>query len=167
MSVVASFVYSENGIPLTRVDRVEPGRDGRAKEFPPYRALPRGGFAKKPGLNGMKLPLYRVDEVRAAIAAGAAVFLAEGEGKADALRDALRKAKLAAAVTTLFGGANATLTDAHLASLTGAQSVSCWQIPTTQDVGLRLHARSASLQRIRHATSESSICIPSTPMAAT
>ena len=31
MSVVASFVYSENGIPLTRVDRVEPGRDGRAK----------------------------------------------------------------------------------------------------------------------------------------
>jgi hypothetical protein len=123
MSVVASFIYSENGIPLARVDRVERGRHGRGKEFLPYRALPGGGFAKKPGLNGMKLPLYRVDEIRAAIEAGATIYVVEGEGNADALRDPLRKAGSTAAVTTLFGGATATLTDAQLASLSRAPSV--------------------------------------------
>jgi hypothetical protein len=123
MSVVASFVYSENGVSLARVDRVEPGRDGRRKEFIPYLALPGGGFAKKPGLKGVKLPPYRVDEIRAAIAVGKTIYLAEGEGKGDALRDVLRKAGLAAAVTTLFGGANATFTDAHVASLSGAPNV--------------------------------------------
>jgi hypothetical protein len=90
--VVASFPYKENGKSKGRVDRVEPGRNGRAKEFFPYLALPQGGFAKKAGLNGTTLPLYRVDEVRAAIAGGEAVYLVEGEGKADTLRAALRSA---------------------------------------------------------------------------
>lgn len=123
MSAVASYVYGENGVTIARVDRVEPGLNGRDKDFLPYRALPGGGFAKTPGLKGMKLPLYRVDEVRAAIDAGETIYLVEGEGKGDALRDLLRKAGSVAAVTTLFGGATATLTDAHLASLSGARSV--------------------------------------------
>ena len=114
----------------------------------------------------MKLPLYRVDEVRAAIEAGEAIYLAEGEGKADALRDALRKAKSAAAVTTLFGGANAILTDAHLASLTGAQRVVI--LADSDDAG-----RKAATARAQRITAEYPACdvrivdlYPSTPMAA-
>ena len=144
MSLVRSFFYSENGVPVARVDRVEPGLNGRSKDFFPYRALPGGGFAKKPGLNGMKLPLYRVDDGRAAIEAGEAIYLAEGEGKTDALRDALRKDESAAAVTTLFGGANAILTDAHLAALSGAPRVVI--LADSDDAGRK--AATARAQRI-------------------
>ena len=64
-----------------------------------------------------------MDQVRVAIASGEAIYLAEGEGKANALLDMLRNAASGAAVTTLFGGANARLTDAHLASLSDATDV--------------------------------------------
>jgi AAA domain/Toprim-like len=144
MTVIASYVYCENGVSLARVDRVEPGRAGRRKEFIPYLGLPEGGFAKKPGLKGKKLPLCFVDEVRAAIDAGATTYLVEGEGKALALRDLLRKADFAAAVTTLFGGANATLTDAHLASLSDATNVVV--LADSDDAGRK--AATARAQRI-------------------
>jgi hypothetical protein len=122
--VVASFVYNdERGTPEARVDRREPGRDGHSKEFLPYLADGRGGFAKQPGLNGKRLPLYRFDELRAAIRADAVPWLSEGEGKSNVLRAALRDAGRADAVTTIFGGANALFTDAHLAQLEGASAV--------------------------------------------
>ncbi len=147
MSVVASFVYAENGMALARVDRIEPGQNGRDKDFLPYLALPGGGFAKKPSLKGMKLPLYRVDEARDAIDAGETIFLPEGEGKADALRDVLRKARSAAAVTTIQGGATAPILPKHVESLAGARTVIF--LADSDDAG-RTTARSRS-QRIADA----------------
>ena len=122
--VVASFVYhDEHGTPVVRIDRLEPGFDGGSKAFLPYVADGCGGFAEKAGLGGAKLPLYRVDEVRAAIEAGEAIWLVEGEGKGDRLRGALRSAGRADAVTTIAGGAQAKLTAEHLAELCDAQDV--------------------------------------------
>jgi putative DNA primase/helicase len=121
---VASFLYiDENGKPLARIDRNEPGYNGRDKDFLPHLALPDGGFATSPGLNGAKLPLYHLPELRAAIAAEAAIYLVEGEGKADALREALRKGGSPAAATTIAGGASAPMTDEHVASFSGSQTV--------------------------------------------
>ena len=90
--VVASFFYTdERGSPVARVDRVEPGRNGRPKEFLP--SLWQGNnYAARPGLHGKTLPLYRLGEVRDAVASGARVWLVEGEGKCDVLRAALREA---------------------------------------------------------------------------
>lgn len=120
---VAEFVYTdEHGAAIARVVRMEPGRDGRHKDFLPFLATP-GGFADRPGLNGITLPLYHLDEVRRAIANGHAVFFCEGEGKVDKLREALREARTAAAVTTVAGGANAPLKPEHLDELRRAERV--------------------------------------------
>lgn len=121
--VVASFIYAENGKPIARIDRVEPGANGEAKVFYPYLALPDGGFAKKPGLGGQVLPLYRVDEVRAAAARNQTIFLVEGERKADRLAEALRKSAFGAAVTTIQGGANAELRSEYVAAFGCAKRV--------------------------------------------
>ena len=119
--VVASFVYvDERSTPRARIDRIEPGRYGRSKDFLPYLADGRGGFFEKPGLNGTKLPPYHLDEVRAAIAACEPIFLVEGEGKGDVLRDELAKSGRKGAVTTIQGGANAAFREEHVATLAGA-----------------------------------------------
>jgi hypothetical protein len=124
-SVVASFTYTaSDGTPEARVDRVEPGRDGRAKEFFPYLwDANTGSFAEKAGLEGKGLPLYHLDEVRRAIASGEEIYFVEGEGKADGLRAALREAGSSSAVTTISGGANAQIRPDHVASLAGAAKV--------------------------------------------
>ncbi|MHB1549589.1 MAG: hypothetical protein ACYCX6_00110 [Vulcanimicrobiaceae bacterium] len=122
-AVTASFVYTDaDGRPLARVDRVEPGRNGKAKKLFPY--LTEGdGFAEKSGLKGATLPIYRLGEVRRAIEREELVIFVEGEGKCDALREALRSGPLHAAVTTLSGGANAPLEPEHLEQLRGAQYI--------------------------------------------
>jgi|GEM_PF-1506093 hypothetical protein len=122
-NVVASFIYAENGNSIARVDRVEPGPNGEKKAFYPYLALPEGGFAKKAGLANRSLPLYRIDEVRPAIAANETVFLVEGERKADRLREALRKSAFDDAVTTIQGGANAELRSEYVAAFGCAKRV--------------------------------------------
>lgn len=147
MSAVDSFVYAENGVALARVDRIEPGLNGRDKDFLPYLALPGKGFEKTAGLNGMKLPLYRVDEVRAAIGAGEIIYFVEGEGKCDRLREALLKAGSAEAVTTLFGGASAPMRPEHLRSLGGARQVIV--LGDSDNAGRR--ARRSRAQRIADA----------------
>jgi hypothetical protein len=121
--VVASYVY-DNGDeqPVARIDRIEPGRNGRDKDFLPYLAA-GDGFAEKPGLNGTKLPLYRRTELLKTAGEGGTVFLVEGEGKADALRETLRAGGSSAAVTTVQGGANAVLRDEQIADLAGAKAV--------------------------------------------
>ncbi|MHB8703425.1 MAG: AAA family ATPase [Candidatus Tyrphobacter sp.] len=133
--VVAQFVYTdEYGKPIARIDRVEPGRNGKDKEFFPY--LFEGiQYAGRPGLRGMKLPLYRLDEVRAAAASGQRVFLTEGEGKANVLRDALRANGSRDAVTTIAGGAESKLRDEHLAALSGASQIVV--LPDSDEPGRR------------------------------
>jgi putative DNA primase/helicase len=126
MSVVASYVYCDvNQNPVARVDRFEPGFDGASKSFLQYlyNAL-EGSYDERPGLNGAKLPLYRIDEVFAAIAEGEMIILVEGEGKCDSLRAALRASDLRAAVTTIANGANAAFRADHIAALSSARKVS-------------------------------------------
>lgn len=141
--VVASYYYDdEQGRPLARVDRIEPGWRGRSKEFLPYVSRGNGGFAARPSLNGLKLPLYHADEVRAAIDASEAVYMTEGEGKCDALRAVLRSSGRAAAVTTIQGGASASMRPEHTSSLAGARNAVV--LADSDDAGRRA-ARSRAL----------------------
>lgn len=122
--VVASFFYRDaRGKPLARIDRIEPGWHGRSKEFLPYASDGKGGYNERPGLNGVKLPLYHLDEVRTAIEAGETVFVTEGEGKADNLRSTLGAATSKAAVTTIQGGASAPIRRDEVASFAGVSRV--------------------------------------------
>jgi hypothetical protein len=119
----AMFEYhNEDGSRFARVDRVEPGRDGKTKDFYP-RLWEGTGYALRSSLKGKKLPLYRLPEVRRAIDAGERLFLIEGEGKGDKLREALEAAKITAAVTTVPGGCGAPFTDEHLRQLRGLKNV--------------------------------------------
>jgi putative DNA primase/helicase len=121
--VVDSFLYDDGAEnTVARVDRIEPGRSGRDKDFLPYLAI-GGGFAEKPGLNGTRLPLYHRGEVLQAAGNGGTIFLVEGEGKADVLREALRESRSAAAVTTIASGANTPIRDEHVADFAGAKKV--------------------------------------------
>lgn len=82
MSVVESYIYDDGAV-RARVDRIEPGLGGASKSFLPYVWNgPEGRYNDKPGLDGVKLPLYHVDEVHAAAVAEQAVFIVEGEGRA-------------------------------------------------------------------------------------
>jgi len=111
------FVYSDEvGLPVGCVDRHD--KPGGAKSFVQHR-YERDAYV--PGLNGATLPLYLLDELRPRIERGQPVILVEGERKANAVAAALRNAKVAAAVTTVAGGANAKITPAHLHQLRGGK----------------------------------------------
>jgi 5S rRNA maturation endonuclease (ribonuclease M5) len=118
----AMFEYhNEDGSRFARVDRVEPGYNGSDKDFFP-RLWEGTGYALRSKLNGKKLPLYGLPEVRRAIEAGEQLFIVEGEGKGDRFRAALEAAKIAGAVTTIPGGCKAPLRDEHLQQLRGLKS---------------------------------------------
>ena len=93
-SIVAQFTYvDEDGGTVGRVDRIEPGKDGRAKDFTQFR-FENGQYIA--GLAGRKLPLYQLDKVVTTANAGGTCFLAEGEGKARAFQTPIStKIKLA------------------------------------------------------------------------
>jgi putative DNA primase/helicase len=119
---VAEYRYKyEDGNLVARVDRVEPGRDGKDKDFYPH-LWDGTKFKNPPGLNNRKLPLYGLPEIRKAIDAEERLFFTEGEGKGDRLRAALQAAKVAGAVTTIHGGSEAQLTEDHLYQLRGLKS---------------------------------------------
>ncbi len=123
-ATVASVIYrAADGKPLARIDRIEPGRDGRSKDFLPYLSDGSGSFKDKPGLEGMRLPLYRLPDVRRAAQAHGVVWMTEGEGKADRLAGLLRDVEGVATATTISGGANATITPQHIEAMRGAKSV--------------------------------------------
>lgn len=77
--VVAEYEYTdERGALLFVKQRVEPGKDGRRKDFKIYRPLPGG--QKAWGLKGVdQRPLYRLPRVAEAVAKGERVFIVEGE----------------------------------------------------------------------------------------
>lgn len=124
MSVVAEYTYTDaKSQPVARVDRIEPGRDGRGKEFLPYAAT-RTGFADRPGLNGAKLPWYDLPSVLAAAREHADVYVCEGEGKADRLDETWGSRRDGwVAFTTIAGGAKSPLLPQHLDALAGAARV--------------------------------------------
>ena len=121
--VVASFAYDDGTDKIiARVFRIEPGRDGRGKNFLPYRVDGKE-TASKPGLDGLQLPLYHRSEVLLAAREFRTIFLVEGEGKADLLRASLAESRTSGAVTTVPHGANARMRDAHVADFVGAGRV--------------------------------------------
>lgn len=120
-AVVASFTYRDRaGEPVGRVDRIEPGRKGRNKDFL-QNGFESGSYS--PGLNGATLPLYNLPDVERAIKRGETIFVTEGEGKADRLAAALKAAKVSAAVTTIAGGANAPMQPEHIIAFKGAPRI--------------------------------------------
>ena len=148
---ITSYTYiDERGRPVARIDRIEPGRDGGRKEFLPYLALAEGGFSDKPGLSGSKLPLYRLDEVRAALENDGIVFLLEGEGKAELLSDRLRAARPFDVATTIAHGAGASLDRRHIEQLRGAKAV----VVLADSDGVGRHAANERARRIAEAYSE-------------
>jgi RecA-family ATPase len=81
--VVAHFDYTnENGRVLYRIERVEPGRNGRRKDFRVRHPDSSGGWAA--GLNGFEPVPYHLADV-AGSAPEEPIFIVEGEKKADAL----------------------------------------------------------------------------------
>lgn len=81
--VVAHFDYTdEGGRVLYRVERVEPGRNGRRKDFRVRHPTAVGGWAA--GLNGFEPVPYLLENIAAADPAEP-IFIVEGEKKAEAL----------------------------------------------------------------------------------
>jgi DNA primase len=96
--VVATYNYvDEQGELLYQVQRKEPGRNGRRKDFTQRRPDGSGGWVYN--LEGVRRVPYRLPEVMDAIAMGEPVILVEGEKDADTLCE---RGKVA---TTFPGGA--------------------------------------------------------------
>ncbi len=92
--VVARFDYvDEQGTLLYQVERIEPGRDGRKKDFRQRKPDGNGGWIYK--MAGVRRIPYRLPE----LIASKNVVIVEGEGKADRLR------ALGFIVTTSVSGA--------------------------------------------------------------
>lgn len=92
---VAEYVYrAADGAPLYTIERLEPGKEGRSKDF--IQRLPDGTPKKSP-----VQVLYRLPEVLAAVAAGDVVYVTEGEKACEAL------VKIGVCATTHAGGASA------------------------------------------------------------
>jgi hypothetical protein len=129
------YLYADlTGTVVGCVDRIDAidSQDGK-KRFVQQRCE-NGAFV--PGLNGVKLPLYRLLEVRERI--DEPIYFAEGERKTDCLANALRCVESQGAVTTIAGGGNEILTAEHLAQLRGCVSV---VVLADSDVPGRLTAR--------------------------
>jgi len=81
--IVAVYDYRDAaGVVRYRKKRIEPGRDGKKKEFAFSHPLPKGG--ESPGRGDCPPLLFGLDRLASA-PAGETVFIVEGEGKAAAL----------------------------------------------------------------------------------
>jgi DNA primase/hydrogenase maturation factor len=86
--VVATYDYTdERGEVLYKINRYEPGRDGKSKSFGQFSPDGNGGW--KPGLNGQARPPYKLPDVVSHMAKGDGfwVFIVEGEKCVEALAD--------------------------------------------------------------------------------
>lgn len=84
--IVATYQYHDKtGNLLYEVCRIEPGRDGRKKDFSFRRPQP-GGSGWIYNLEGVQKTLYRLPELLDERKKSHPVFVVEGEGKVEALR---------------------------------------------------------------------------------
>jgi hypothetical protein len=131
--IVATYDYTdETGALLYQVVRFDP------KDFRQRRPDGKGGWSWKLG-DTRRVP-YRLRELRAAIDAGDAVYIVEGEKDADAIH-------LAGCVATCNSGGAGKWTDAHAEALRGATDV---RIVSDTDAPGRKHAEAvrASIARV-------------------
>lgn len=108
---VATYPYcDEAGTILFTVERWEPGKNGRTKDF--LRAAPDGSY----GTKGIRQVPYRLPQVLAEAAAGGMVLVVEGEKDVDNLT-------AAGVVATCNPGGAGKWTDAYSQALVGAGEV--------------------------------------------
>ena len=121
------FIYqSRDGQPLVLITRIDDGNGGR--KFPQSYFLNGRPVSGLPKPIGLKCPVYRYPEVRAAVARGEQIFFVEGEGVADALW------ALGIPATTTLGGSGKYRTyGSYLEDLAGAHLVLC---PDRDEPGL-------------------------------
>jgi hypothetical protein len=116
---VARYTYTnEDGIPIYEAVRIEPGRNGRSKEFSLERVMPDnsrqvGSLA----MEGVARVPYQLPLLLAGIAAKETIYFVEGEKCADAL---IREGLVA---TTRSEGAQAALDTGFAAYFAGAQEI--------------------------------------------
>lgn len=83
-SIVAAYQYvDEEGAALYEACRVEPGKNGKKKDFLQRHQTDTGKWVWN--LNGIRRVLYRLPEVVEAVSMGRQVFVVEGEKDADTL----------------------------------------------------------------------------------
>lgn len=111
MSEVARFTYhNAEGTPVYDAVRIEPGSNGRAKDFGLERAEPDSTRVSGPGcMDGVERVPYRLPDLLSGIKAGRTVYFVEGEKCADVL------ISQGLCATTRSEGAQASL-DARFAS---------------------------------------------------
>jgi hypothetical protein len=96
-AATTEFFYNDRqGKRLVKVTRIDDGKGH--KKFPQSAWDGKKWQSNLEGLDRSKIPCYRYQEVRKAIAQGNPIFLTEGEGKTDALW------RLGIAATTFMGG---------------------------------------------------------------
>lgn len=128
--VTGSWIYhDEHGSPVLKVDRVEPGKNGRKKDFWQYHR-DRGEW--RPGAKG-NFVLYRLPEVITA----RLVILVEGERKADVVRG------FGFCATCIPGGAKEKFSGAIERELSRLTGKDLCILPDNDDVG-RAYARSVA-----------------------
>lgn len=106
--------FDTDGTLLHETVRIEPGKQGRKKDFFQRRPNGKGGYIWS--LKGAKTVLYRLPELIKAIEEGKPVLLVEGE------KDAANLARLGFCATTNAGGAKQWRTD-YTKALKGADIV--------------------------------------------
>lgn len=127
-TIVGTYEYQEhNGKTLYIKERVEPGRDGRSKEFR-FRHLKDG---KRLNGRGSDPVLYNLPE----LAGDKLVFIVEGEGKVDCLKD------LGLTATCLDTGAKSPWREDYLEAFKGKERVVI--LPDNDEPGLDYAVRIA------------------------
>lgn len=120
---VARWVYtSESDEPLYEVARMEPGRNGKTKDFVQF--LP--GASRPGGTQHVRRVLYRLPDVLAAIGAEKkkSIYVVEGEKCADAIN---QHHENTFAIATTNSGGSSQWKDELAESLTGAVEVIVWR----------------------------------------
>ncbi|BAY66916.1 hypothetical protein NIES22_70600 (plasmid) [Calothrix brevissima NIES-22] len=122
------FYLSRDGQPLVKVARIDDGHG--KKSFPQSHWDGQQWVSGNPDEIKRKIPIYRYQEVRKAIAAGELIFIVEGEGVADTLWD------LGLAATTFIGGSGKyrSYGTGYKEDLAGASVVIC---PDRDEPGLK------------------------------
>lgn len=109
---VAEYPYTdENGTLLFRVERWEPGKNGKKKDF--IQRAANGDYKTK----GIRRVLYRLPEVVTTARAGGVIIVCEGE------KDVENLAAIGACATTMPGGVGMGWRDDYTASLRGAAEI--------------------------------------------
>jgi replicative DNA helicase len=119
MPEVARFTYTDSeGIPVYDSVRIEPGSNGRTKDFGLERVERDSTRVSGPGcMDGVERVPYRLPELLAGIKAGKPVYFVEGEKCADVL---ISQGLIA---TTRSEGAQASLPDNFIPHFAGASEI--------------------------------------------